>query len=163
MMESASVGLFGAIGTTVFFAFCAFAVWIDYRKKKDESEAIHRERMKALELGFQPLDAEIARAKAYSSAAWAAGLIGLLVPLVVVTLTIAATIVAVVNLSPWQNIAGPLIMGWLIAGAIVLVALLRSLSVIRRLPRPTGEAHGPAPEKQASAPSTGFREERSPQ
>jgi F0F1-type ATP synthase assembly protein I len=156
------VELFGAIGTTVFFAFCAFAVWIDYRKKKDESDATHRERMKALELGFQPLDAEIARAKAYASAAWAAGLIGLLVPLVVVGLTIAATIVAVVNVSPWQNIAGPLIIGWLIAGAIVLVVVIRSLSVIRQLPRPTGETRVSTPEKQASALSTGFREERSP-
>jgi hypothetical protein len=161
-MESAAAGVVGAVGTTVFFAFCAFAVWIDYRKKKDESETAHRERMKALELGFQPLDAEIARAKAYASAAWAAGLIGLLVPLVVAGLTIAATIVAIVNASPWQNIAGPLIVGWLIAGAVMLVTVIRSLGVIRQLPRPTGEVRRPTPEKQAGALSTGFREERSP-
>jgi hypothetical protein len=118
--------------------------------------------MKALELGFQPLDAEIARAKAYASAAWAAGLIGLLVPLVVVGLTIAATIVAVVNVSPWQNIAGPLSVGWLIAGAIVLVTVVRSLGAIRQLPRPIGEVRVSPPEKQASTLATGFREERLP-
>jgi hypothetical protein len=161
-MESAAAGVIGAVGTTVFFAFCAFAVWIDYRTKKDESDAAHRERMRALELGCPPLDGEIARAKAYASAAWAAGLIGLLVPLVVVGLTIAATIVAVLNASPWQNIAGPLSMGWLIAGAVVLVTVVRSLGVIRQLPRPTGETRVSTPEKQASALSTGFREERSP-
>jgi hypothetical protein len=161
-MESTAVELFGAVGTMAFFAFCAFAVWIDYRKKKDESEATHRERMKALEMGFQPLDAEIARAKAYASAAWAAGLIGLLVPLMVVGVTIAATIVAVVNVSPGQNIAGPLALGWLIAGAVVLVIVVRSLGVIRRLPRPTGEMRVAAQEKPANILSTGFREERSP-
>ena len=159
-MQSMGVELFGAIGTTAFFAFCAFAVWIDYHKKKDESETTHRERMKALELGFQPLDAEIARAKAYASAAWAAGLIGLLVPLVVVGLTVAATIVAVLNHSPWENIALPLTVAWAIAAVLVLVAVVRSLSVIRQLPRPTGETRAPTPEKQANASSTAFREER---
>jgi hypothetical protein len=153
--------LFGAIGTTAFFAFCAFAVWIDYRKKKEESEATHRERMKALELGFQPLDAEIARAKAYASAAWAAGLIGLLVPLVVVALTVVGTIVAILNINPWQNIAGPLAVAWSIAGVLVLVAIVRSLSVIRRLPRPTGETPATVRDKQMNISPTGFREERS--
>ena len=157
-MESTMVGLFGAVGTIAFFAFCAFAVWIDYRKKKDESEATHRERMKALELGHQPLDGEIARAKAYASAAWAAGLIGLLVPLGVVSLTVAGTIVAVQNHNPWQNIAVPLIVAWSIAGVLALVAIVRSLSVIRQLPRPTGDMRAAASEKQGSVSSTGFRE-----
>jgi hypothetical protein len=132
-----------------------------YRKKKDESEATHRERMKALELGFQPLDAEIARAKAYASAAWAAGLIGLLVPLAVVALTVVGTIVAVLNLERSQNVAVPLIVAWSIAGVLVLVAVARSLSVIRQLPRPTGETRATVPAKQTNTSPTGFREERS--
>jgi hypothetical protein len=160
-MDTTITALFGAVGTAAFFAFLAFAVWIDYRKKKDESDAAHRERMKALELGHQPLDAEIARAKAYASAAWAAGLIGLLVPLAVVSLTVAGTVVAVLNHQAWENIAVPLIVAWSIAAVLALVAIVRSLSVIRRLPRPTGEARATAPEKQVSAHSTGFREERS--
>jgi hypothetical protein len=101
-MDTTITALFGAVGTAAFFAFLAFAVWIDYRKKKDESDAAHRERMKALELGHQPLDAEIARAKAYASAAWAAGLIGLLVPLAVVSLTVAGWAVAVLLLLTGQ-------------------------------------------------------------
>jgi len=151
------MGFYGAI---VVVALFAFGVWIDYRKKKDENDAAHRERMKALELGFQPPDAEIARAKAYASAAWAAGLIGLFVPLVVVGLAFAGSIAALANVRTWENIAGPLTIGWLIAGASVLVVILRSLSVIRQLPRPTGEPRASAPQKQAIASPTGFREER---
>lgn len=155
-------GLFGAISTTAFFAFCAFAVWIDYRKKKDEREAAHLERMKALELGRPLPDAEIARANAYASAAWAAGLIGLLVPLVVVGLTVAGTIVAVLNLQAGQNITVPLIVAWSIAAVLALVAVRRSLCVIRQLPRPAPDApaRAAAPEKLAKAASVGFREER---
>ena len=156
-------GLFGAVGSLAFFGFLAFAVWIDYRKKKEEREAAHQERMKALELGHPPRDAEIERARAYASAAWAAGVIGLVVPVVVVALAVGGTIVAVLNHSPWESIGGPLIVAWLIAGAIVLVAILRSLSVIHHLPRPTGEMPAPpalAREKKADASSGEFQEKR---
>ena len=155
-------GLFGAIGTTAFFAFCAFAVWVDYRKKRDDREAAHLERMKALELGYPLPDAEVARANAYASAAWAAGLIGLLVPLTVVALTLVGTIVAELNLRSGDNIAGPLIVAWSLAAVLALVTVVRSLSVIRQLPRPTPDAPARvvAPEKPAKAVSVGFREER---
>lgn len=140
-MESAFVGLFSAIGTVAFFAFVSFAVWIDYRKKKDERDAAHTERMKALELGHPPFDAEIARAKAYASAAWAAGMIGLLVPVVVVLLTAIGTIVAILHdWGPWAQIGGPLIVAWSIAFALSVVAIVLSLSAIRHLPRPSGDA-----------------------
>lgn len=157
-MESTIMGLAGALGTMAFFAFLAFAVWIDYRKKKDESAANHQERLKALELGFQPLDAEIARANAYASAAWAAGLIGLLVPIAIVSLTVAGTIVAIINEGRWQNIAVPLIVAWSIAGVLVLVAVVRSLNVIRQLPRPTGETRTISTANHPQAALTGFRE-----
>jgi hypothetical protein len=162
-MESTTVGLFGAVGTTAFFAFVAFAAWLDYRKKKDERDAVHRERMKALELGHPPLDAEIERAKAYASAAWAAGLIGMLVPLALASLTVVGTIVAVVNLHPGDNITVPLIVAWSIAAGLVLIIIVRSLSVIRHLPRPTGETPPRAnvQEKQPAASSTAFQEKRS--
>ena len=157
------VSLFGAVGTTAFFAFLTFAVWLDYRKKKDERDALHQERMKALELGHPPLDAEIERAKAYASAAWAVGLIGLLVPLALASLTVAGTIVAVVTKQPSENIATPLIVAWSIVAVLVLVTIVRSLSVIRQLPRPTGETppRATAPEKQASAASTAFQDKHS--
>ena len=93
MMDSIVGGLAVSIGPLAFFGFCALAVWVDYRKKKVETEAAHAERMKAIEMGFAPLDAEIQRAEAYASAAWAAGLIGLLVPIAVMALTLIGTIV----------------------------------------------------------------------
>jgi hypothetical protein len=161
-MEHASIGLFGAIGTTAFFACIAFTVWIDYRKKKDERDALHLERMKALELGHPPLDAEIERAKAYASVAWAAGLIGLLVPLALVTLTFAGTLVAVLNLQPSEKLMASLIVAWSIAGVLVLVIILRSLSVIRQLPRPTGETptQAAALDKRPNGSSTEFQGKR---
>jgi hypothetical protein len=137
-MDSLLAGFFGAAGTLAFFGFLAFVVWIDYRKKKDEREAAHAERMKALELGHPPFDAEIERARAYSSAAWAAGLIGVLIPLGVITLAVVGTIVAVIY-RPGENIAAPLITAWSIAALIALVTILFSLNVIRRLPRPSQE------------------------
>jgi hypothetical protein len=158
-MESTMVALSGAVSSTAFCAFLAFAVWLDYRKKKDERDAAHEERMKALELGHKPPDAEIERANAYRSAAWAAGLIGLLVPLAVVSLTLAGTIVAVLNHQPRENITVPLIVAWSIAAVLVLVTVVRSLSAIRQLPRPTGEAppRTTLPERQAGASSTAFQ------
>jgi hypothetical protein len=68
-MDGIVAGLLGSIGTVTVFAFLAFLGWLDYRKKKDESDAAHQERLKALDRGFPPLDAEIQRARAYASAA----------------------------------------------------------------------------------------------
>jgi hypothetical protein len=159
-MESAIYGLSGAVGTVAFFACIAFSVWVDYRKKNAERDAIHLERMKALELGYQPLDAEIERAKAYASAAWAAGLIGLLVPLAVVLLTVGGTLLALLTNQKWENLTVLLIVAWSIAGVLALVTVMRSLSVIRQLPRPTAETPPRAAvlEKQPSTTSTGVQE-----
>ena len=118
--------------------------------------------MKALELGFPPPDAEIERAKAYASAAWAAGLIGLLVPLALVFLTTGSTIVALLTLNG-ESLLVPLIVAWSIAGVLVLLIILRSLSVIRHLPRPSEEATPRAitPEKPKGGSSDQFHEKRS--
>jgi hypothetical protein len=136
-MADIAAGLVGSVGTVAFFAFVSFAVWIDYRKKKDERAVAHQERMKALELGFAPPDAEIERAKAYASAAWAAGVIGLVVPIVVVSLTGAGSIVAVIFRESGENLVGPLIAAWSIAAFITLVTVVRCLGTIRQLSRPT--------------------------
>lgn len=138
-MDSAIGALAGAVGTVAFFAFVSFACWLDYRRKKDDRDAAHLERMKALELGHAPLDAEVERAKAYAAAAWAAGLIGLLVPLATLLLTVVGTIVAVIYKRPTEDISVPLIVAWSIAAGIALVSVALSLSAIRRLPRPTVE------------------------
>ena len=163
-MESTTVALSGAVGTAAFFSFLCFVAWLDYRKKKDERDAAHEERMRALELGHPPLDAEIERAKAYASAAWAAGLIGLLVPLALVLLTVVGTVVAVLNHAPWENIAVPLVVAWSIVAVLVLVTVVRSLSAIRHLPRPTAEVPpraAPTPERQGGTPSAAFQGKRS--
>lgn len=161
-MEHLTAGLFGALGAMTFFAFLAFCVWIEYRKKKDERDAAHHERMKALEMGFPPLDAEIERAKAYASAAWAAGLIGLLVPLVLTSLTVAGTIVALLNRRTGENITAPLIVAWSIVAVLALVVVVRSLGVIRQLPRPTGDAlpRPPSLDKRGSVLSTDIQGKR---
>jgi hypothetical protein len=157
-MESSVVALCGAAGTVAFFACIGFASWVDYLKKKGESEAAHQERMKALEMGHPPLDAEIERAKAYASAAWAAGLIGLVVPLGLASLTLVGTIVAVLNHSAGGDITVPLVVAWSLVAVLVLVTVVRSLGVIRRLPRPTGETPREALtlEKSAAAGRTAF-------
>ena len=161
-MDGIIAAMIGSVGTVAFFAFVSFAAWLDYRKKKDERDAAHQERMKALELGFPPQDAEIERAKAYCGAAWAAGVIGLVVPIVVVALTTAGTIVAVIFREPNENLVPGLTIAWSIACLIVLVAVLRSLSVIHHLPRPTGDA---APrvagrDRRADSSSAEFHEKR---
>jgi hypothetical protein len=162
-MDSAMVALGGAAGTVAFFACIGFGVWVDYLKKKEENDATHRERMKALEMGHPPLDAEIERAKAYASAAWAAGLIGLLVPLGLVLLTVVGTLVAVLNYGAGGEITAPLIVAWSIAGVLVLVTVVRSLGVIRHLPRPTGEppSRASAPQKSPGASPAPFQARRS--
>jgi uncharacterized membrane protein len=161
-MEGIVAAMLGSVGTVAVFGFLAFTVWIDYRKKKDERDAAHQERMRALELGHPPLDAEIQRARAYASAAWAAGLIGLLVPIVVVSLAVAGTIVAVLNHGPNESIGGALIAAWSIAGVLVLVVIVQSLKVIHQLPRPTPGAspRDPSPEKRAGSSSAEFQEKR---
>jgi hypothetical protein len=132
--------MLGSVGTVALFGFLAFAVWINYRKEKDQRDAAHQERIKALELGHPPMDAEIERARAYASAAWAAGVIGLVVPLAIILLTVIGTIVAVLHHEPGENIGGPLIVAWSIACGLSTIAIVLSLQTIRRLPRPSGDA-----------------------
>ncbi len=159
MMDGIVGGLAVSIGPLTLFGFCAFAVWVDYRKKKTETEAAHAERIKAIEMGFPPLDAEIERARAYASAAWAAGLIGLLVPIVVLALTLIGTIVGMNWRQPGDNITVPLIVAWSIAGGIVVVAVAGSLHTIRRLPKPTPEAQSrpDSPGKRLEPSSSDFQ------
>ncbi len=162
MMDGIVVALLGSMGTVAFFAFVSFAVWINYRKEKGQRDAAHLERMKALELGHPPPDADIARANAYASAAWAAGLVGLLVPIVVVSLAVAGTIVAIIFMAR-ENIAVPLIVAWSIAGGISLATIVLSLNAIRQLPRPTGEppsSHAAEREKRAGPDSAEIQKKR---
>ena len=153
-------GLGAGLGSLAFFGCIAFCVWVDYRKKKDDRDAAHQQRMKALELGYAALDAEIERARAYASAAWAAAVIGLVVPIVVILLTVIGTIVAVVKEAP--NMSVPCVIAWSITGIIVLVAVLASLRTIRQLPRPAADApaRGVPGGKRGEPGSAEFQEKR---
>jgi hypothetical protein len=148
-LDPAFICLFGSVVVVAFFGCVAFGIWMDACKKK--AEANHRERLRALELGHPPQHAEIERANTYSHAAWAAGLIGLLVPLTVLALT-AGGAVAIVVLEPMQANCIPLIVAWSLAAILVLVTVVRSLNVIRHLPRPTPEStpRVGTPDKQAT-------------
>jgi predicted Ser/Thr protein kinase len=91
-----------------------------------------------------PIENVAARARA----ARAAGLIGLVVPLVLVSLAIAATVVAVLYHSPFEDITPPLVVGWAIAAAVVLIVIVASLGAIRHLHRPTGDAPARPPTRE---------------
>jgi hypothetical protein len=56
-----------------------------------------------------------------------------------VLFTFLGTLVAVLHLDR-EGLFVPLVVVWSITGVLVLVAVLRSLNVIRHLPRPSAEA-----------------------
>ncbi len=155
-MNSSIVALAGALGSFAFFGSIAFTVWVEYRKNKNDRDAAHAERMKALELGLSLPDAEIERAKAYASAATSAGLVGILVPIAVLAVTLAGTIVAILNSKMGESHLVLFITAWSIAGVIVLTAVVQCLGVIRGLPRPSVETspRGISTEKQMSSTSS---------
>jgi predicted Ser/Thr protein kinase len=96
---------------------------------------------------------ETARARA----AAAAGLIGLVVPLVVVSLAVLATAVAVLERRPGEEISPPLIVAWLIAAALVMVVLVASLNVIGQVRQmPAERVRQALPAARVRAPALGL-------
>jgi tRNA A-37 threonylcarbamoyl transferase component Bud32 len=88
----------------------------------------------AAELGQRTRETDAPdKAEAYARTARAAGLIGLIVPIVVGSLTIVGTIIAALYRRPGEDIATPLTVAWSVAGAVVVVVTVGSLNVIRRL------------------------------
>ena len=69
-------------------------------------------------------------------------MIGLVVPIAVLSLAAAGTAVAVLNRKPWENIVPPLIVAWSIATVIVLVAIVTSLNVVAQVRRAPAGIHG---------------------
>jgi tRNA A-37 threonylcarbamoyl transferase component Bud32 len=76
------------------------------------------------------------RVDAAVRAAWMTALIGLVVPVVVVSLAVAGTIVAMLYHAPGEDITTPLIMAWSIAALIAVLVVVRSLRFLRKLPLP---------------------------
>jgi hypothetical protein len=173
-MDMGLAGFAGALGVFAFFGGLALLQWASNKGESEKRKLAHEldlqkrqmehtERLKALEAGFPPPEAEIERARAYASAARSAGLIGLVVPIVLVSLAVAGTIVAVLRHSPEESIGGPLIAAWSITGVIVLVTILRRLSVIRQLPRPTTDSPAvrpPVRDKAADVSAGEFQAKR---
>jgi hypothetical protein len=140
-------GLFGAVGALAFFGFLAFATWMDYRKKKEEREAAHQERMKALELGHPPRDGEIEQARAYASAAWAAGVVGIAVPPAVFGISLGATAVILGSSTPGASVPVLCVL-WVAAGVTSVVAVVMSTSAVMGRRRRWAERGTPARDPQ---------------
>jgi tRNA A-37 threonylcarbamoyl transferase component Bud32 len=90
-----------------------------------------------------PLPAEDVPARA--RAGRAAGLIGLVVPVVVVSLAVVATVVAVLNQRPGEDPTIPLIVAWSIAAAVVLVVIVASLNAVGQVRQAPAEPEKPLP------------------
>src|SRR5262249_41703308 len=91
-MDTPATLFMGALATFGFFGGLALLVWVSHKGKGEKKrlkherelqqrQMEHAERLKALELGLPLPDAEVARANADRSRYWAAGLVGVLVPL----------------------------------------------------------------------------------
>jgi hypothetical protein len=115
---------------------------------QEKTRLTHAERLRALELG-QPLrEHEVARAHAEASRARAAGLIGTLVPLAAIGA--AAGISLAILREPFHgNWTGlhptteKLLVVWVVAGVVSLVAVVGTLIVLQRLGPPAAPAGAP--------------------
>jgi hypothetical protein len=112
----------------LFLVLTVMALWVERTKK----QLAHTERMKALELG-QPLpDAAIARAQALGSRAWAAGTIGILVPLAMIGGGAWGTVFILHQDYLYHQVA-LLCTLWGICGGVSLVVATVSLAIIGSL------------------------------
>jgi hypothetical protein len=133
-METISVAFAGTVGSIIFFGGIALLMWVDQRGKLRQRDLDHAERMKALEVG-QPLpDADVARAKADSTRAAVAGVIGVFVPLFMAAAATVTTCVTIAQANvPWERSSTSLlIVVWIVSGLISLVTVVLSLIAVRR-------------------------------
>jgi hypothetical protein len=121
---------FAAVGVAVaFFAGMAFIVYLENRRKMQDRDLAHAERMKALELGLPLPDADIARASAEVSRARAAGAVAILVTLTATGAGLGATALFREYSGNWY---GELLAGiWVGCGVVALVAVILSLVALR--------------------------------
>lgn len=148
-MDTAFAALASSAGILAFFGCIAFATWVDYRKKKEDRDTTHAERMRALELGVVLPDAEVAWAAADRSRARGAGAIGVLVPLLSAVGAVVATAVLTTlgpkdeSPLPFGNFGTPwharvLLVLWPVWGLVSLVTVVLSLVALRRRGIPRG-------------------------
>ena len=123
----------GVLGTVAFFGGIGFLMWLEARAKHKQREIEHTERMKALEAGLPLPDAAIARANADRSRARALGAIGVLVPLIMASVAIGATLLTQARLDPIVSPGVLLAIQCTVWGVCGLVALVVPLACIGSL------------------------------
>src|SRR5256885_757953 len=128
-------GVSAASVLLALFGGIALLMLIDGRGKAKERALAHAERMKALELG-QPLpDAEVARAKADASRAWARGLCAAAASLGMVGASLGATALVLLWAEPGSQLP-TLCVVWGVCGLVALVAVSVGLAASRQRERP---------------------------
>jgi hypothetical protein len=142
-MESNSFFIIGLVlaGGFALFLFClglALVGWVIGRVEMDkrkadaqEQERRHQERLRALELGFPLPEADLARAKADEVRARSAGLVGLVVPLGVAGIAVAATAMILERGSELHPI---LYAVWGISGVGVMTVIMSMTAMQRSKP-----------------------------
>ena len=119
--------LLAGIGTFGFFGGIALLMWIDQKGKARERDLVHTERLKSLELGQALPDAEVARANAEASRAWALALTTTLVPLGLFGTAVGATAMVFASAGPSSHTA--LVSAiWGTVGVVSLVTVSIGLS-----------------------------------
>jgi len=101
------------------------------RRKSEavEQERRHKERLRALELGFPLPEAEVARAEAESKRAQAAGTVGLVVPLGLGGIAVGVTAII---LDHQVQMPGILYVIWGVCGLVSLVTAVMCMVTLRR-------------------------------
>lgn len=158
-MDAAWGGMAAAVSVLALFGGIALLMWVDARGKGQERQLAHTERLKALEVGRALPDADVARAQAEASRAWAAATVGFLVPLGVMGAAIGAT--ALVFNHAESRVHLPLLATiWGVCGVVSLTAVASALACVRRQSRPGPAERRPDPAgAHADAPPpTGIRE-----
>ena len=137
------MSLAGVLGLLALFGGLGLLMWIDGRGKAQERQLAHAERLRALELG-QPLpDAEVARARADTSRAWAVALVALLVPLGLAGGAVGATALLLERRSAWDSLMPPLATIWGVCGVVSIVVVSLSFGALRRRKEPRGHEDRP--------------------
>jgi hypothetical protein len=155
-METAFITLSSSVGVLALFGCIAFGCWLDYRKKRQERETAHQERMKALELGIPLPDGDLAWAAAERTRGLMAGLIGLFVPVLGALAAVIATAVLVgmgrhedaQNIFPMGALGVPwygkvLFVIWPVWGVVSVVTSVLAIAALRRRPAPAAVSGRP--------------------
>jgi hypothetical protein len=146
----------GMIGFGILLALALIVLGI--RGQFIKMDQIHRERMKALEMGVLP---EVLRARAETARARAAGTVGVVVPLLMAGAATGGTsLVLTWGEASWRLTV--LCVIWGVCGVVSLVAVTTSLEALRRGSRPRAKEKPTTEAEPPPIPPTSFQERRLP-